>query len=244
MPHVHKFFAAFFCLILLIVSGCSSNYPVRVYEGPTIPDDQVVLLKVPEDINVISIDGQKMTSYLLENLSIDYYLKPGPHSVVFQYSGIWSVPSVESSDGKANVELIESEYVQLQFSAKPGEHYVLQHDNPPTRSSARVSAAKFKASVVDSNERLIATSEDYVVPTNVPDVVGAEAVTSAQQAGKAQTVVASAQGKASEKAVQQPQSAPVKLPVSESLPTLDAMKVLWQGASKDEKKAFLKWAFQ
>ncbi|ARU54902.1 hypothetical protein OLMES_0810 [Oleiphilus messinensis] len=244
MPHVHKFSAAMFCLILLIVSGCSSNYPVRVYDGPTIPDDQVVVLKVPEDINVISIDGQKMTSYLLENLSIDYYLKPGPHSVVFQYSGIWSVPSVESSDGKANVELIESEYVQLQFSAKPGQHYVLQHETPPSRSSARISATKFKASVVDSNERLIATSGKYVVPTVSSDVVGTEAVTLAHQAGDAQIDVASAQGKTSEQAVQQPQSTQVKLPVSESLPTLDAMKVLWQGASKEEKKAFLKWAFQ
>ena len=39
---------------------------------------------------------------------------------------------------------------------------------------------------------------------------------------------------------------PVTAPVSQggALPTIEALKVLWSGASTEEKKEFLKWAFK
>ncbi|MCP5208762.1 MAG: DUF2057 family protein [Hahellaceae bacterium] len=237
-------------VLMLVIVGCSGNYPIQTYDGSKLPDDQVSILKAPEDIDVVSIDGKEMTSYLLENLAIDYYFLPGPHVIVFKYSGVWSAPGVKKDDERPPVDLVESKLLQITLNAEAGKVYTFDYPVPQTRTQAFDVAKVFEARIKDK-DGLVAKSESYdpkksaaVVATtaaaaaSVTNVAATEApVAEATKpvAGVATVAVASKQTVS---------DAAGGAPATGDLPRLEALKVLWGSASKEEKKEFMRWAFK
>ena len=82
---------------------------------------------------------------------------------------------------------------------------------------ARAFAERFTANVVDSQGNVLASSDLYVA--------------TAEQDVSEQVAELGAQGGQLESK-------------AAGLPPLEAMKVIWEGASAEDKKAFLKWAFK
>ncbi len=221
----------------VILSACSaSSRVVKVYEGDTLDKSQVAKLVTSEDIDVVEIDGVKQKDYLLENMSLTYDLLPGEHVVVFKYTGLFS--SVRQSDDPdaPRAELVESELRQVRFNASAGQTYNFNFKRPESKEAAREFAKSFSAALVTVDGRSVAKDSKYVKPTAVAlSAASAPAVTAFPLSGSTSAGVATSAPAA---------QAAVVAPVDAGLSRLDALKVLWGKSSAEEKKEFLRWAFQ
>lgn len=201
-------------LIVALLSACTGK-PVKTYEGSALPDDDVAILTASENIEVIQIDAKEMKTYLLSNIETMYALKPGKHRVIFNYTSVWAV-APKGAEGPRS-ESVESLPQVVEIDVKAGDRLSFEFDEVEDVREARAFAKRFTANVVDSQGQTIAVSDLY--KEEVAQVASAEP--SAQSSQGAQ-LDASATG----------------------LPPLEAMKVIWEGASAEDKKAFLKWAFK
>jgi len=207
------------CLVLLFLAGCSTK-PVQVYEGEALAADQQAMITAGENIEITRINGKKMKEYLLSNIDTHYALKPGKQKVVFNYTSVWAVSKV-GPDGERS-ELVESGPQFVEFDASAGQALSFDFKDVANVREARDFALAFVASVVDQNGNIVAMSEPYDAEKHSP--VSAAVVADAP-ANVAVTATPSA-------------------PIDQGLPTIDALKVLWDQASSEEKKEFLKWAFK
>lgn len=112
-------------------------------------------------------------------------------------------------------ELVASGSQLVQFEAKAGETYRFEYDRVEDVRESRILAESFSASVVDNSNAVIALSSVY-------DAAAIAAATAAAA----------------------PVSQNAALMPSNDLPAIDAMKLIWERASSEDKKAFLQWAFQ
>lgn len=227
---------------LLFLVGCSSTSLVKTYDGPQVDPSRSAILATAEGIEIISVNGKEVKKYLIPELDINYQLLPGVNTVVFTHETLWAKPG-KKEVGESNAELVVTKPMQVSFNARAGEVYRFKFGYPESRAEAYQFAESFKAELLDSSERVVAESTPYVngadstalaaLPVNeastatvaaMPVVAGAAVAVSTAPAASVPVAVAPAGGGA--------------------LPTIDALKVLWESASTEEKKAFLKWAFK
>jgi len=236
-----------FCLILL--GGCSAqSMIVRTYDGPPLDSGQVASILVPEDINLVSVDGRPQKDYLLDNLDLTYEVTPGPHRLVYRYSSIWSKPAATKEDSK--VDVIESSLRELIYDFKAGVRYELAFARPEDREKARLFAEGFSAYLVTSEGQRVMSDSDYRGEPVAPGVATSDGATSglatpgvaagaivggAAVAGVAAGSTASSAAVAGASGTLQPTS---------GLSRLEGLKTLWSDATPEEKKEFLRWAFQ
>ncbi len=245
---MHRIFRVTLLMLLLsALAACTaSSRVVRSYEGPALQQEQVSRLEVPADIRVLSIDGQKQKDYLLENLSLTYELVPGRHTIVYRYESLWSRPGVGGEDAP-KTETITSKEQQIVFDFAAGQLYHLSHSEPEDRSAAREYAAgSFQAFLTSESGGTLASGEAYV-PVSQPVQVAAAAATTVQPTASA-TSTTSVAPQSAGMPVAQAAGAGVAVgsaaPAEPGLSRLEALKVLWGQTSAEDKKEFLRWAFQ
>lgn len=243
-------------LPLVFLAGCSSTSLVKTYDGPAIDVSRSAILSVADGIEVISVNGKEVKSYLMPQLDINYQILPGENSVVFTHETLWAKPG-KKEDGESNSELVVTKPMQVNFSAKAGEVYRFTFGQPENRAEAYDFAKTFKATLVDSSEGFIAESMLYSEAGAVTSEVASTSVSSASvgassvaAASSAPIAVAGA-GAAVGVAVASSPSPSVTTSTAVAgttqggaLPTIEGLKVLWDSASTNEKKEFLKWAFK
>ncbi|KZY61275.1 hypothetical protein A3737_22215, partial [Oleiphilus sp. HI0065] len=201
-------------VIVAMVSACTGK-PVKTYEGAALPDKDVAILTASDNIEVIEIDGTEMTTYLLSNIETMYALKPGKHRIVFNYTSVWSV-APKGQDGPRS-EAVESPAQVVEIEVKAGDSLSFEFDDVENIREARAFAERFTANLVDSQGNVLGASDLYV--KQVEQEMGEQVAVAGVQAGQLESKAA-------------------------GLPPLEAMKVIWEGASTEDKKAFLKWAFK
>ena len=214
--------------ILMLVACSASDRIVKTYEGAFLADSQVGKLLAPKEIKIEQIDGVKQKNYLMENMDLTYDLLPGEHVIVYRYSTIWARKKQTDDIDEPNVEVVESSLRQIRLVVEPQMNYQFSFDNASNRREAAALATKFSASVVDGSNRLVAKDAVYD-----PKKVVALAHTNSQTTG----------GKPVSSGVKSVSPSQVN-PVDAGLSRLEALKVLWDKASPEEKKVFLKWAFE
>ena len=226
---------------VVLVSACTaSSRVIKVYEGDTLPPAQVAKLEVPEDIDLIELDGEAQKDYLLENLALTYDLRPGEHMVVYKYSGLWAKVRQSDDSGEPRAELVESELRQAKVNLVAGRTYTFNFVRPESRSDAQEFAKTFSAVIVTDEGRSVAKDSRYVKPASVP-VVAATTGQAATTAFPSATTTGAATGTTGIAAIP---AAPISSTMDAGLSRLDALKVLWGKSSAEEKKEFLRWAFQ
>ncbi|MFT7372238.1 MAG: hypothetical protein ACI9T9_000920 [Oleiphilaceae bacterium] len=215
-----SYFIAKLSLILsvLFLAACSTGKIVKTYEGDALLVEQLAVLTAPENIVVLSINGNRVKSYLLSDINVRYGLKPGKNLVVFQYESVWAKAVREDKDAPRS-ETIMSEPKEVLVNAKAGEQLNFRFKNIDNVRDAKVLAAAFEAELVDANLNVVVQSVD----------AGSHEASNAEAAAIEQKLV---------------QENTKTSPEASSLQTLDALKVLWVTATADEKKTFLSWAFQ
>jgi uncharacterized protein YccT (UPF0319 family) len=206
---------------LAVITGCSSGMSrVQTWEGTVENADQVAVLSSPGAINVREVNGQLMTSFLIDDLSIDYELLPGENRIVFVYKTIWS-KSEAVENGESKVHVVETPRQTVTINAEPGETYQFQIEKPDNRRQAEALVRDFSVAVVSSGGQTVATSSLWT----------ASGVASDSQKAVTRAPV--------------PDSRPATAPVdATAATTLEQLKLLWGDASEEEKREFLRWAFE
>lgn len=205
-------------VLVLTLAGCSSTMSrVQTWQGEPMEASRVAVLKVPGSIQVAQVNGRNMSNFLMDDLALDYELLPGDNQVVFTYKTIWAKSGVVRN-GESKVHVVETAPQAVTFQARAGEIYRFDVDQPSSRQEAEVLAENFTARIVDNSGTLVAQASPHDPSANKPRLA-TRALASAG-AGEAAAVAGG------------------------DLETLEALKVLWENASEDDKRAFLRWAFE
>jgi len=238
-------------LFLITVACSSSQRIVKTYEGESLPDDQVAKLKAPEDIEIVEIDGVRQKTYLLDNLSLTYSLMPGERTIAYRYSSIWSRRKESDDADEPRVDVIESDLQQVTMLFQPGESYSFRFPRPANKSEAAALAPDFAAAIVDSSGAPVAEGIPFVAGTTIGTGADAGGASLDQGEGGGPETTPLSNDRTSQSAAENVDAtnnlatSQQKLPpVEAGLSRLDAIKVLWSRASAEEKKEFLRWAFQ
>lgn len=227
-------FATLGLLVLLLSACAATGSRIKAYEGPPLADAQTATLEAPSTIKVLSINGQDTQPFMLEDLALNYSLAPGSNRVVFRYRSIWSKPG-PIEDGESAVIIAESGLLEAEFEAQAGETYTLAHSKADNVREARRMAQAFSARIVNSAGRTVARSEAY--DPQGQSVAAAPATRPATQA-------ATAPDPAPDSVASTPNSEGAASGLAPNMSTLDALNLLWQRATREEKEAFLRQAFE
>jgi len=203
--------------VLLFLSGCSSSVSrIQTWEGSAANAEQVALLSASGAINVKEVNGQPMTGFMFDDLSLDYELLPGENQIVFTYKTIWS-KAERVEDGESKVYVVETPRQTVTLNAEPGNTYEFDIDKPDTRQQAEAQVEDFSVTVVNASGQAVASSSPWVA---------ADSRQAVSRAPVPETRANTAPADAS------------------TATTLEQLKALWGDASENEKRAFLSWAFE
>ena len=118
-------------LMMSVLAACTAPGPLKTYEGPARPAAVVVLITVPEQIEVMAIDGQEPPPSFLKS-RVQLALLPGEHVFSLRYVELFQLSSDEH-------EVVRSKQAALRFTATAGSSYRLE--SPPQKN--RDAAVKF-----------------------------------------------------------------------------------------------------
>lgn len=209
---------ALLSLALLVLAGCSSTLSrVQTWDGAGVDASQVAVLRTPGEIQVVEVNGREVGNFLMDDLALDYELLPGSNKVVFKYKTIWAKATGRDND-ESNVNTVESGLQQVVIEARAGDVYNFVLPEPQNRREAEVMIRNFRTQVVNESGAVVANSQRYQATAPVAQVAP---VTAGAVAGAAAVPVAP----------------------GGDLNALDALKVLWERASAEDKREFLRWAF-
>ncbi len=226
----------------LVVAGCSSSSlrSIQTWDGPSAQAGQVAILEKPESIKILSVNGREVNSYLMDDIELRYELLPGQNTVAFTYKTVWANQRSSQDEG-SKVNVIETDPLQVVINAQAGRTYQFVVPKASSQREAERMAQNMQIRVVDEQNRQVAVSGDYVAPKpQLPQLPQAPASDTAQTVAPAATAGAAVGAAAASSSG----SAPAVPSAAEGLPTLEGLKLLWERASKEEKKNFLRWAFQ
>lgn len=199
-------------ILLLALAGCSSNVAkVETWQGSPASATNAATLEAPGPIQVSQVNGQKMTSFLMDDFALNYALLPGENEVVFTHKTIWAKSGVVEN-GESKVHVVKSAPQVVRFNAEPDAVYRFRYDQPKSRSEAEEMLEGFSATVIEEDGQVVAESsvwEPSKVSDRTPSLSGSQAAEAAS-GGSA----------------------------------LNTLKSVWATATEDEKKAFLRWAFE
>lgn len=203
-------------LISLFLVGCASSVTrVDTWQGSPAGAEDPAVLKAPGEIQVLSVNGQNMTNFLIDDLALDYGLLPGENEVVFTYKTIWAKAGVVRN-GESKVHIVESAPQVARFEATAGSVYEFDYAVPGSRQEAEALMADFSADIVTAGGQSVATSSAWDGRSTV---------------ARARTPVPAASGD-------------MASAVAGEGTTLEQLQALWAEATEEEKRTFLRWAFE
>lgn len=217
---LHRTIAVCSALFLSVLVGCSSAVTkLETWEGEPATAVNAATLKAPGAIHVSEVNGHSITNYLMDDLALDYALLPGENQVVFTYKTIWAKSGVVRN-GESKVHVVESEPQVVRFEASPNETYSFEFDEPKSHRQAKQMLPEFTAAIVGVDGASLARSTPWSATASAP---------------VARTPV-------SDELSQQP--ANYEPAGNGEASTLNELKAVWKTATDEEKKTFLRWAFE
>lgn len=219
-------------IAILVITGCSSTglSRLKTWEGES--SGEVAVLKAPSTIKVREVNGREVGNFLMEDLAIDYELQPGTNTVVFTHKTIWAKTGVVR-DGESAVHVVETDHQQVVIDARPGEEYRFDVPKVNNRREAERLAADFSVAVVAEGGSTVARSEPF--QGYQQQQTASNGQDTGPDSGPAATTVQSGVPVTGEQGSQDGADSGVE--------TLEAMKMLWERASGEDKREFLRWAF-
>lgn len=240
-------------LSLLALAACSST-PIKLYPGPALAADKIATLKVPVEVEILSLNGSKVDAAhtLLGTDDQQLQLLPGDYKLLVYYNNIWKT-------GTKSHEKIKSAPVKFRLTLAANHTYVMDFKHATNTQEAQAFRQHFTPWItdIDSGTRtqskpsglalddsLIAqlTGKVKAVVVGPKDPQGNQVI-----APLATTVVAGA----NPVAATAPASHPATISTSKGNAATTAtaaeggyltlLKAQWSQASKAEKRAFLQW---
>lgn len=112
----------------LVVSACASTGSTRLYEGEARAEAEVARIELPEQVQVLSVDGRDLPGGLLQRQqTVD--LLPGEHVLTLRYVELFQF-------GAGDHEVVRSRPAALRFTAVAGARYRIDVSNRPANLDA------------------------------------------------------------------------------------------------------------
>lgn len=113
----------------LLLVACASNGPVRMYDGAAKAASEVALVRMPEQVQVMAVDGKETGGGMLQqHQSLE--VLPGERVFSLRYVELFQVNSEEH-------EVIRSRPAALRFTAEPGAEYRIEYDRQASLDEAK-----------------------------------------------------------------------------------------------------------
>ena len=82
-----------FLSLIVFIQGCTSAQQVRLYDGPSVGQDQEVQLILPLHFELLSLDGQQVAQFnqTFRNHDLKIKLTSGLHTLVLRYSDLFEI---------------------------------------------------------------------------------------------------------------------------------------------------------
>lgn len=159
------------CFLLLpaalsLLAGCAAQLPQQTWDGPARPDGEVALLEVPEQVQVMAIDGREPPPSFLRSQST-LALLPGEHVFSLRYVQLFQVSSEEH-------EVVRSRQAALRFSAVAGGRYRLEAPVQRNLEGARrfAKAPEFRLVSAGGGEAVVSTPVKSFAEASLIDTLG------------------------------------------------------------------------
>ena len=202
---------------LLLLAGCSSSMSnVKTWEGDA-DSSQAATLEAPGEIQVQQVNGRTLGNFLMDDLALNYDLLPGDNQVVFTYKTIWAKSEVVRN-GESKVHVVETAPQTVTIEARPGETYSFSFEAPGSRNEAEAFASDFSTDIVNASGEVVASSTPWDGRSSEPSRAHRSPVSKAKSDDSGS-------------------------PENGDEP-LAELKALWGEASEEERREFLRWAFE
>lgn len=232
----------------VLLLACARNPVVQLYDGAAKPDTEVLTVRIPSDLEVLTINGQEVegvNSFFSSGFK-DLKLTPGRYEILAYYKRLWDL----NAD---NHEVLRSDPARFTVNGNAGEFYRLTFDRPEDVEQARLLVEDFSGRVenVATGENLPSEPSGLVLERGLlAPLTGTKVEQASSQA------VAPRNGGGTEKpafaepakvTTVAPADQPAASPAPTSSPTaagasyLDTLKAQWNQATPQERREFLQW---
>lgn len=234
------FVVALSCLL----AACAQQSHVQLYPGSELPEQQVITVVVPNELEVQSINGQRVpaANAMFGINDKRLHLQPGAYRIYAFYKNGFDI------DGGMSHEVVRGRTGVFSIDGEAGELWKLEFDRPQNLQQAKEFETEFNAWALNTR-----TGERHAADAGqrntslVNNLLGTSAPADEQS-----TVAPLGSTTASVPAPAAPvQGAIAPLPstvASETLPhndaTLATLQQMWQLLSPQSRAAFLDWAQQ
>lgn len=206
----------------LLLTACAQNAPIRLYDGAERSAAQVVVVQVPADLEVETINGAKARG--VGGLGRDAYqtlhLQPGDYEIAAFYKGVFDVMGV-------NTEVVRSRMAFFTVSGQAGEVWTLDFKRPANLEEARRMRHRFDAWAVNTGTGQRIDARQGGSPNTIATQLLGSSAASPTAVKPAATSI-------------HPQNTPQpSLPHSDA--TLTTLKQLWELLTPESRQAFLEW---
>lgn len=220
------------CIALaLLLTACAQNAPIRLYEGAERNPAQLLVVRVPADLEVETINGSKAPG--LGGLGRDdfqtLHLQPGDYEIAAFYKGVFDVMGV-------NTEVVRSRIAVFTVSGQAGEVWTLDFKRPANLEEARRMRQRFDAWAANTatGQRIEARQGGS------PNTITTQLLGSASAAPTAVKPAATSIQPQNAPPASVPHNAPAaSLPHNDA--TLTTLKQLWELLTPESRQAFLEW---
>lgn len=211
-------------LLCLLAGLAQAGEPIYALPDSERARNDLAVLILPSSLELELVDGLVYpgAKSMFRKGDTNVYLLPGEREVSLRYNEFFQTTPTDH-------DIIKSKILALRFVAEPGKTYRASHEDFRNAAQARAGVVNFVLKIVDAagNNRVIDARQTQrnwrgeESTSSRPDLVS----------GAARAAVAAT-----------PAAAPVSAPAAGGLKALDVLKFTWQGASADERAAFLDWA--
>lgn len=229
------FVIALSCLMV----ACAQQSHVQLYPGPALPEQQVLSVIVPNELEVQSINGQRVTAAnaMFGTDDKTLHLQPGEYRINAFYKKGFDI------DGGMSHEVVRGRTGVFSIDGRAGELWKLEFDKPGNLQQARLLETEFKAWALNTS-----TGERHAAAAGQRNTSLVNNLLGTGQADDNQSVVAPL-GTAAAPGTAMHSNTVAPLPTAvaaETLPhndaTLTTLKQLWHLMSPESRAAFLDWA--
>jgi len=214
----------FLVLALIFTAGCASSPVVKLYDGKERADDQLLTVRVPTELEILSINDRRIegagTMFAFGHR--DLKLMPGQYRIVAYYKNIFQLNADEH-------EVVKSDPALFTLTGKGGDAYALTFNKPDDVNAAREMAKNFEgwSENLTTGEKLASQPSGLILNQGFIGLsVGAAAVEPA----------------ASSTIAPEPAASTDTTVTADGL--LDTLKQNWQQASPEQRREFLLWMSQ
>ncbi len=228
----------------VLLSACAQQAPVKLYSGPEVPMSQVVVVQVPDTLEILDINGQpapdanRMTGNDLRELQ----LEPGEYRINAYFENGYDI------GGGLSHEIIRTRSATFSIDGQSGDIWLLDFVAPANLQEAQAMEENFSGAAVNTRTgQRVATVPGPAYVSLLGQMLGS----GTQAVGDSTTGIAPLNAQAAGQVAAPAAVAAVPVPSQAATPqqtlpatdaTLSTLKQLYLMLSPQSREDFINWA--